>query len=130
MGPNFKCPISIICLVLSTITKIIEIGVQKQFALEFMNNMADCVEEYLSSENLTDAEIKEISLDELKRLIRLMAQLKANSTGQDKFKIIELYELEIAKRFLMCPFFPKRIKGMKEFGLIHDKVANRLQRTP
>jgi hypothetical protein len=35
-----------------------------------MNGLADSVEEYLSSENLTDAEIKEISLDELKKLTR------------------------------------------------------------
>jgi len=42
--------------------------------------------------------------------------------------VLELYELEIAKRFLMCPYFEKRIKGMKEFKLIQEKVLNRILR--
>lgn len=59
-----------------------------------------------------------------------MATLKSNASGEDRFKILELYELEIAKRFLMCPYFEKRIKGMKEFSDIHLKVGNKMSRTP
>lgn len=59
-----------------------------------------------------------------------MAMLRSSASGQDKYKILELYELEIAKRFLMCPYFEKRIKGMKEFGEIHLKVGNKISRTP
>jgi len=88
------------------------------------------VEERLSPENLTDADIKEVSLDELKHLIRFMSLFKSHSTGCDRYEVLELYELEIAKRFLMCPYFEKRIKGMKEFKLIQEKVLNRVVRNP
>jgi hypothetical protein len=37
----------------------------------------------------------------------------------------EFYELEISKRFLMCPYFEKRIKGMKEFKMIQQKLVKR-----
>lgn len=130
VGPNFKCPVHLVSHALQTITRLVEWGVKKEFALEFMNNMADSVEEYLQADNLTDADIKEISLDELKKIIRLMAGLKSQSSGQDKYRIVEEKELEIAKRFLTCPYFEKRIKGMKEFGQIHDKVVNAMSRTP
>lgn len=36
----------------------------------------------------------------------------------------ELWELEIAKRYLMCPYFEIRIKGMKEFKLSQIKIMN------
>lgn len=129
-GPDFKCPVLHVGLAIQTISRIVETGIQKPFAQEYLNQMADCVEEYLSPENLKDADIKEISLEELKRLIRQMASLKSAASGQDRYKVVELYELEIAKRFLMCPYFEKRIKGMKEFGEIHLKVSNKLSRTP
>jgi hypothetical protein len=45
-------------------------------------------------------------------------------------KLNELYGLDIAKRFLMCPYFENRIKGMKEFKLIQEKVLNRMTRSP
>jgi hypothetical protein len=45
-------------------------------------------------------------------------------------KLNELYGLDIAKRFLMCPYFENRIKGMKEFKLIQEKVLNRTTMTP
>ena len=82
------------------------------------------MEERLSPENFTDSEIKEVHLDELKTLIKLMSTFKSYSSGCDRHEVQELYELEIAKRFLMCPYFEKRIKGMKEFKFIQEKVLN------
>lgn len=65
-------------------------------------------------------------MEQLKHLIRLMSLFKSIATGCDRFEVLETYELEIAKRFLMCPYFEKRIKGMKEFKFIQEKVLNRL----
>ena len=31
----------------------------------------------------------------------------------------------MSKRFLMCPYFEKRIRGMKEFKYIQEKILNR-----
>lgn len=80
-GPDFKCPILLVSTAISTISRIVEAGISKPFAFEYMNQMADSVEEYLSPENLKDTDIKEISLDELKRLVRQMASLKSTASG-------------------------------------------------
>lgn len=69
-GPDFKCPVHLVSTAITTISRIVDAGISKPFANEFLNQMADSVEEYLSPQNLKDADIKEISLDELKRLIR------------------------------------------------------------
>ncbi len=36
----------------------------------------------------------------------------------------ELYELMVAEKYLRCPFFEKRVKGMNEFKEIYCKVQN------
>ena len=41
---------------------------------------------------------------------------------------MELFELQIAKKLLMCPYFEKRIKGMNEFKHIQEKVVNKVIR--
>ena len=38
------------------------------------------------------------------------------------YEISEMYELRIAQKYLMSPFFEKRIKGMSEFKDIFVKV--------
>jgi hypothetical protein len=62
---------------------------------------------------LTDIELKDIHLDDLKFLIKRAAMF-FEDFGK-RYQYMELYELEIAKKLLMCPYFEKRIKGMNEF---------------
>jgi len=128
MGQDFKYPVTIIRHAMGTMTRLQEMGVKEEFAREVSMNIANYVEERLLPENLTDSEIKETQLEELKSLIRLMSDFKSRWSGCDRDEVLELYELEIAKRFLMCPYFEKRLKGMKEFKHIQEKVLNRVLR--
>ena len=128
-GTDFRCPVTVASWALQTFTKLQEIGVKASFALEISKNVASYVEERLKPENLPDTEIKEVHLEDLKVLIKLMAHFKGCAEGCDRYKVVELYGLEIAKRFLMCPYFENRIKGMKEFKLIQEKILNRMTKT-
>ena len=65
--------------------------------------------------HFTDAEIKEVSLEDIKLLVRRLALYKSASSNTNKDEVREIWELQIAKRYLMCPFFEMRIKGMKEY---------------
>ena len=85
-----------------------------------------CIDDRLSSKYLTDSELKDINLDELKYLIK-RAAIFFEDFGK-KYKYMELYELQIEKKLLMCPYFEKRIKGMNEFKHIQEKVVNRVIR--
>lgn len=75
---------------------------------------------------MTDSELKDIHLDDLKFLIKRAAMF-FEDFGK-RYQYMELYELEIAKKLLMCPYFEKRIKGMNEFKHIQDKVVNKVIR--
>ena len=130
MGQGFKYPVTIIRHAMATLTRLHDVGGKEEFVREISTNIANYVEERLLPENLTDSEIKETQLEELKSLIRLMSDFKSRSSGCDRHEVLELYELEIAKRFLMCPYFEKRLKGMKEFKHIQEKVLNRVLRNP
>ena len=77
---------------------------------------------------MSDSHMKDVNLEELKLLIKLFSLF--SGSPEERFQLQELYELEIAKRFLTCPYFEKRIKGMKEFKLIQEKVLNRATRPP
>lgn len=115
ISKEFKCPIKIICYAINSILKLNDLGLKKSFVEELYQNVAVIVEERLSSEYLTDNDLKEVHLEELKQLIKYIAYIKSQFTELDRHEISEIYELNIAKRLLMCPFFEKRIKGMKEF---------------
>ena len=41
------------------------------------------------------------------------------------YEVSETYELRIAQKYLMSPFFDKKIRGMAEFKDIFNKVENR-----
>lgn len=69
--------------------------------------------------------MKEVHLEEIKSLIRSLSFYKGyGNKAFDKYQLQELYELDIAKRFLTCPYFEMRIKGMKEFKQIVEKICN------
>jgi hypothetical protein len=106
------------------------IGVKAEFTTRIQRGIVECMEDRISADNLNDAEIKEVHLEELKRLIGLLSRYKGSLSGTSEAQVLELYELAIAKRFLTCPFFEKRIKGMNEFKSIQEKVFNRATRGP
>jgi hypothetical protein len=122
-GQVFKCPISIICLVAQSFTRLRDLGVESEVVVEMAGKLAKCIEERLQDGNFTDAEIKEVHTDDIKLLIKLLSIYKHQSGQANEHEVQELYELWLAKRYLMCPFFEMRIKGMKEFKQIEDKVV-------
>ena len=85
MGNDFKCPIAISCLALETMSVLCgarDMVAKDSWAVEFSKTAADHLSERLLRENFTDAEIKEVNLDELKRLIRLTARYKARGMAE------------------------------------------------
>jgi len=57
--------------------------VKESFSLEIAKNVASHVEERLKPENLPDAEIKEVHLEELKLLVRLLAHFKSQAADSE-----------------------------------------------
>jgi hypothetical protein len=57
--------------------------VKESFILEIAKNVASHVEERLKPENLPDTEIKEVHLEELKLLVRLLAHFKSQAGDDD-----------------------------------------------
>jgi len=60
--------------------------VKESFILEIAKNVASHVDERLLIENLPDTEIKEVHLEELKLLVRLLAHFKSQA-GDGEVKV-------------------------------------------
>jgi len=60
--------------------------VKESFILEIAKNVASHVDERLLIENLPDTEIKEVHLEELKLLVRLLAHFKIQA-GDGEVKV-------------------------------------------
>ena len=77
-------------------------------------------------DNLTDQEIKEIDRYQTRRVLNVLEVLiKVHQPQTNVFEVSETYELRIAQKLLMSPFFDKKIRGMAEFKDIFTKVENR-----
>lgn len=98
--------------------KLCQLDVKNDFVANISKEISGLIEQRLLPTNFTDAEIKEIHLDEIKSLIKYLAHFKSYDKAFDKDMVEEILELEIAQRYLTCPFFEMRIKGMKEFKQI------------
>lgn len=59
---------------------------KESFILEIAKNVASHVDERLLIENLPDTEIKEVHLEELKLLVRLLAHFKSQA-GDGEVKV-------------------------------------------
>lgn len=76
-------------------------------------------------DNLTEIEIKEIDRYVPRRIINILETfIKIYQPQTNVYEVSETYELRIAKKYLTCPFFEKRIRGMAEFKEIFVKVEN------
>jgi hypothetical protein len=115
-------------MVIKTFLRLPELSMKKEFVINVLKQTVKSIEERLKPENLKDGELKEVSLEEIKNLIKHVSFYQNQIDKEvDKHKVQEIYELSIAKRYLTCPFFEMRIKGMKEFGQIRDKIVNTIR---
>ena len=110
---DFKCPIPVMNMAARIVYKLRDISLKVDFYKMLSGNFAKLIEDRLSAENLTGVELKEVNLEELKECGKYMAFFKNQSQETDFHQVSEIMELEFAKRFLCCPFFEKRIKGMQ-----------------
>ena len=125
--PDYKCPIPLMRQVLHTFFKLEDVGVRPDFAMSLLSDVVTIVSKRLSVDELPPEELKEVSLDSLKMLIKFLCIYMTRVDKKvDRFREQETLELSLAKRYLTCPFFELRIKGMKEFNLIHEKIINKL----
>lgn len=122
-GEGFKCPVHLLSQSIKTTVKLRDVGFKDKVVDEIHEKVRKSVFFSLKQENFKDSEIKDTSLEDLKFLIRLLSFLSPSQ--EERFQIQEVYELEMSKRFLMCPFFEKRIRGIKEFKYIQEKILNR-----
>ena len=77
-------------------------------------------------DNLTDMEIKEADRHMTRRVLNVLESfIKIYQPGTNVYEVSETYELRIAQKLLMCPYFDKKIRGMADFKDIFIKVDNR-----
>lgn len=75
-------------------------------------------------DNLTENEIIELDEGVLNGIIEVYKDYMMIIQPQDADKMSELKELQIAQKYLRCPFFEKRVRGINELKDIYNKVVN------
>jgi hypothetical protein len=75
-------------------------------------------------DNLLENEIKELDKDILHGIIEVLKDYMIIINPNDADKIGDLKELQIAQKYLRCPFFEKRVRGINELKEIYNKVQN------
>lgn len=74
-------------------------------------------------ENMTDSEIKDMERNGPQAIIQVLeVYIKVQQPKTNVYEISEMYELRVAQKYLMSPFFDKKIRGMAEFKDIFIKV--------
>lgn len=78
-------------------------------------------------DNLSENEIKELDKDILKGIIDVHKEyMVIIEPKEEAEKFAELRELHVAEKYLRCPFFEKRVRGINELKEISFKVMNSL----
>ena len=124
---EFRCPIPLMHYSTKVFVYLKELGFKKEVYEEFLKKLSVCIEERLTPTNLTDSEIEDVQLYDLKMLVVILGRFKDIVLDRADNNIDEFFEFEIARRFLMSPYFEKRINGMKEFKLLAEKIITRKQ---
>lgn len=115
-------PLPLMCMCLSQFNKL-QNYCQSSFIIPFAKKISQGVMKRL--DNLMNAELKEIDRDVPRRMIRVLEMfILMFESPNEVYERSETYELRIAKKYLTCPYFEKRIKGMAEFKDIFNKVRN------
>jgi hypothetical protein len=71
---------------------------------------------------LSENEIKELDKDILRGIVDVLKEYMMIIQPQEADKAAELRELQIAQKYLRCPFFEKRVRGINELKEIVYKV--------
>jgi hypothetical protein len=78
-------------------------------------------------DNLSENEIKELDKDILRGIIEVNKDYMMIIQPQETDKVSELKELQIAQKYLRCPFFEKRVRGINELKEIYHRASNNAQ---
>ena len=72
---------------------------------------------------VSDKEIKELDKELLSLLLTKAQELLCEYyPAEDIYKLTEIAELELALRFLTCPYFEKRLRGINEIKEMTEKI--------
>lgn len=81
-------------------------------------------------DTLTDHEIRSMDRYMARKILNVLeAFIKIHQPQSNIFEVSETYELKIAQKYLMSPFFDKKIRGMADFKEIFNKVENKRRNT-
>lgn len=117
-----SCPFHLVMRLLSCF--------QSMFAFtdaDFSNAFAQsvCIAVTTRLDNLQESEIKELEKDILHDVIYVFREyMLVIQTPAEADQAAELRELQVALKYLRCPFFEKRVRGINEFKEIYHKVMN------
>ena len=126
-GKTIKgCPLVLTMRALRPFIEVLNIA-EKSFVLYFVKEVKAALMDRL--DNLTENEIKELDKDILREVIEVLKSYISITDPENQYKIAEQYELIIAEKYLRCPFFEKRVRGINELKDIFYKVINSQSRS-
>lgn len=97
-------------------------NLEKEFSIKFAEDVCSALIYRL--DNLSENEIKELDKDILRGIIEVLKEYMFIIQPSEADKLAELRELQIAQKYLRCPFFEKRVRGINELKEIYQKVLN------
>ena len=116
----YQFPLSLVAILLAQF-KHLPTYCDKQFTNTFASDVSQTL--MFRLDNLTEQEIKEIDRYVPRRIVNILETfIKIYQPQTNVYEVSEIWELRIAKKYLTCPFFEKRIRGMAEFKEIFAKV--------
>lgn len=74
--------------------------------------------------NLTEKEIKDIDKDFLMRILVDCQYIMSNLSEKETYEMTETVELDLSYKFLVSPYFEKRLKGINSLNEIAEKIDN------
>ena len=107
--------------VLQSLQSVFDIS-DKNFSQKFAEDVCFALNYRL--DYLSDSEIKELDKDILRGIIEVQKEYMVVIMPSEADKTAELRELQIAQKYLRCPFFEKRVRGINELKEIYYKVNN------
>ena len=116
-------PLSLTGLVLSQFTQLPSYVERQQVNL-FASEVTQTLMHRLDT--LSEQEIRVLDRFMARRVLNVLeAFIRIHQPQANVYEVSETYELRIAQKYLMSPFFDKKIRGMAEFKDIFDRVENR-----
>lgn len=94
----------------------------RNFSMKFAEEVCSALVHRL--DYLQENEIKELDKDILHGVIDVLKEYMKVIQPAEADQAAELRELQIAQKYLRCPYFEKRVRGINELKEIYIKVAN------